>query len=290
MTISKGQGPIILVIAAALLVSAGCYDHSAPDKSAEKATDQAARADSGEKSVTPTRDEDMERVQLVEPPTREGLRLQYRSDVSAFNFAGDAALTPVTPRQVWEYRTGDAVRAVAFLDELTGDAIVIVFNYSGHEDTTFSLNGQDGKAKGWLLRGQSDEPFKQEDVRRFLAKPEGSSKAFELKGQVAINLKGDYVQSMSFVDVATRANVPANDARLRSQIEFWQHQRDQLTRQAEANPDDELLAWGVKQAEDNLRRFQRLGETQVKSPAQLTNGQIVAEWVRRKPMLDIELP
>lgn len=287
---SKGQGPIVLVIAAVLLVSAGCNSHSTADKSAEKATDQPARADSGDESVTPARDADMDQVQLIEPPTKEGLRLQYRSDISAFNFAGDAALTPVTPKQVWEYRIGKSLRAIAVLDELTGDAIVIVSDCSGQEEGTFSLNGQDGKAKGWLLRGQSPEPVKQEDIRRLLAKPEESSRAFELKGQVAIDLKNGYVQSMSLVDVATRANVPADDRRLRSKIEFWQHQLDQLTRQAQANPSDELLAWGVQQAEDNLSRFHRLVETQARSPAQLTNGRIAAEWVRRKPLLEIELP
>lgn len=284
--------PIAVFIGAILvLVSVGCDDPSASNrKRPVLGNEQSARETSNERMMASGRDGDMDLVRLVEVPTREGLRLQYRSDILAFNLLGYATLSPFTPQQVWEYQIGESLRAVAVLDELTGDAIVVIYDGCAIGKQTFSLDGEDGGAQGWILRGQSPESVKEGEVQQFLSGPQESSRAFGLNGRVTIDLKDGYVQRMSFANVATREDVPAVDARLHSKVEFWKHQRDQLTEQLKVNPDDELLAWGVKQAEDNLRSFQRLVETKPKAPARLTNGQVAAEWVRRKPLFRIELP
>lgn len=289
MDTSEGRGfRVIAFSLVAVLALAGCDESFTNSDRPAKSSDGPVQAEvKGEPAAS---EDNGVAVRAVEIPARAGRRLAYYSNVLAFNVFGTATLAPFTPKQVWEYWVGDSSRAVAVVDLRTDSAIVILFEKSDQEKQTVLLDGEGTAAKGWLLRGQSAEPVKQEEVRQVLSGAAKSSGAFELKGEVVIEIEEGYVQCMFFTEVVTKANVPVDAEHLRRRIEFAQEEHDELMQQAEEKPDDELWSWGAKQAEKKLTDLKRMAETGPSLPALLTNGQIVAEWVREKPLIDLILP
>lgn len=271
----------------------GCNNGS-PGKDSKPSNTEVSKVNSDEHGQASEQDHSADSLRRIEMPTRKGLRLQYRSNIVTFNVLGVTTLAPLTPKEVWEYHLGESSRAVVIVDELTtGVAIVLVYEAFDDGRKQFALDGKgdEKQANGWLLRGSLGEPISEKQVQKFLAKGEDSPKAFRLKGQVWVTLRDGFAHEVSLADISTEAPVPPDDSDIRSRVDFWKHRLSELTKKSAAKPGDELLKWGVQQAEDSIRHLERLrlgAEPQL--PAGLTNGRITAEWVRSKPMFRIVLP
>ena len=276
--------------AALLLAIAGCSHQADREPSGKSGTETCTKV-STKPLQTHDQGNEVNKVHRIELPERKGLRLLYHTDVLTFNTQGDGSLSPLTPQEVQEYSLEKSRRAISLLDEIAGTCLVLCYHDFGNGQKTFVLNREDNECLGWLLRGEFQEGDIHKKVKQFLVNQESSATALRLIGTVNITLQDGYVQRIGLVGVSTIAIIPPNKTTLQNQADFWAHQLTELNKRAVAAPDNELLKWGVHEAEGNVRHFERLLEKAApSSPGQFTDGQITAVWALREPILRIDLP
>ena len=212
--------------------------------------------------------------------------------LATFNIQGDSTLACLTPQFVWEYALGKDLRGLVVRDERTGGAIVFVYKAFDNGPKSFVLGRKPGQvdAKAWLLRGRDGQGVDEKQAMSFLKDADSSHLGFALTGRVQITLEGGHMKQLDLTDIATVDKVPPDKAAVSSQIEFWKDQAEELKKQLAARPDDQLLKWGIQQAEDGIRFSQRVVQAGPQYPATVTDGRIVAEWNRAKPLLQLTLP
>lgn len=251
-----------------------------------KQNDQSEKAVSNKNTQIAKQNGKMRIIQRMEMPTKEGMNPLYWSNIFSFNTLGCSTLSPINPQKICEYQIDKSLKAVAVMN-IESLAIIVTYNTFEGQEQVFALNGRDNdfskQAKGWILRGNSDNPVTEEGVCQFLSNPKDSPNAFELKGNISIKLENGYIQKMSFVDVATKVDIPRDDSCLHSWIDSAKNELTVSSQQLEKDPDNERLRWSVQEAKEDLSRYQqRLLKPQPKGPATLSNGHIVVKWVSKK--------
>jgi hypothetical protein len=289
---------------ATMVVVMGCSAHSAKDGECHSATPAQ------EDYVTSGRALQKDRcpVKLIEPPEKEGMSLNYTSNIDAFNLVAATTVSPLRPKAVREYDLGHSAGAVVLTDEISDDSIILLYKKFSVEKKAFQL-GTEGSnkanARGWLLRklefqvrqggiynlfdNASRVSASNDEIHEFLLNFGDTSNAFELEGHIEIEITEGYVHRISLRGIKTIASVPPNNARLRSQIELCEEQLSGLRLQAQDNPSDHLLKWSIQQESKKLQHYQNVLNEQQKAPVIFSNGRVMAKWLQ-KPFIDVVLP
>ena len=230
-------------------------------------------------------------VTVVPLPARAGLRRYYRANGATFNLRGDMLMAPVNVKKWVEYRIGENRRALVILDEGTNTSLVIIYEHFKEDSRSFALWEGRNAVKAWVLRHSSDAGGEEMSYtwHGFLTEPAASEFAFELKGNIKLTLGEGLVLEIVGEELETKNPVPLDYSLLVKKGERAERDLADAKARLLENPQSKINKSGVEQAKVRLQAITDLFDSQGGPPARYMKLRIVAEWIREKPLFEIEL-